>query len=112
MSARASTTNMIRTTPLLTDEERRFLAGDLTADIFLETARRRAATQTRKELGRYTCTGIIAATVTGVFLLAGANLLAPNTKAAITTTAITLAMLAAFTAAAAYQHSRKTPTTR
>ncbi|GAA4474251.1 hypothetical protein [Phytohabitans houttuyneae] len=111
MSSRASSST-IRTTPLLTDEERRFLAGDLTAAIFLETARRRAAAQTRKELGRYTCTGTVAATVTGVFLLVGANLLAPNTKAAITTTAITLAMLAAFTAAAAYHRSRKAPRIR
>ncbi|MGN9914217.1 hypothetical protein ACTMTJ_42485 [Phytohabitans sp. LJ34] len=36
----------IRTSPLLSEEDRQFLAGHLTADTFLESARRRAAVQT------------------------------------------------------------------
>lgn len=109
MPPHTSTAGTIRTSPLLTEEDRRFLAGDLSADIFLEAARRRAAAQTRQELGRYTRTGMAAAAITGLFLLAGAGLLAPHAKAAITTTAVTLAILAAVAAAAAHHRSRKAP---
>jgi hypothetical protein len=40
----------VRRSPLLSEEGKRFLAGELTAADYLETARRRAIEQTRREI--------------------------------------------------------------
>jgi hypothetical protein len=101
-------TTCIRRSPLLSEEDRMFLAGDLTADIFLETARRRAAAQTRRELGRYTRTGVVAAAITVAFLSAGAGLLALTGKAVFTGTALSISGLTAVLGPMAYRRRRRT----
>jgi len=102
----------VRTTPLLSDEDRQFLAGDLSADCFLETARRRAATQTRHELSRYTCTATLAALTTVAFLTTGTSLFPLPTTAVLAGTAISLAGLVVILCPWAYHRRRRTQTPR
>src|SRR5688572_18110299 len=102
----------IRTSPLLSEEERQLLAGDLTADCFLEAARRRAAEETRHELARYTCTASLVALITVAFLAAETRLFLPAAKAALAGTAISLGGLAVILSPLAYHRRRQTQTPR
>lgn len=103
----AGTPSAIQTSPLLSDEDRQFLAGHLGADCFLETARRRAAAQTRHELGRYTCTATLAALTTVAFITTGTSLFPLTTTAAVTGTAISLSGIAVILCPWLYHHRRR-----
>jgi fatty acid desaturase len=65
-----------RTSPLLSDDGKLFLAGDLTASAYLENARRAAIEQTRREIyphrRRAAKTSMITAIATFALLWAGA----------------------------------------
>ncbi|GAA4727795.1 hypothetical protein Prum_068160 [Phytohabitans rumicis] len=100
----------VRTSPLLSDEDRQFLAGDLSADCFLETARRRAADQTRRELARYTCTATLATLITVAFITVGTGLFRLPTTAVLAGTATSLGGLAAILGPLAHHHRRQTRT--
>jgi hypothetical protein len=86
---------------------RQFLAGDLSADRFLEAARRRATDQTRHELGRYTCTATLAALTTVAFITTGTSVFPLTTTGTLAGTAISLSGMAVILCPWAYHRRRQ-----